>query len=315
MNPVRKFFYEVFYNPINVLGKFINAFIALLIIFSIALLPFYFLPGVSLDVQNELLLFEKVILVVFTIEYVMRLWSSSSPIRYFFSFFGLIDLLSVLPFWLEILELFAFGKLFLILRIIRLFKLGAIYNTEREAMNKNSQRRHGKFSPHEGEIIEKIVQKHPVTFVSSLFTPLVFISFGFAVLIYFPSNIIVFSFSAFFFLFSFLFFIKVWLDFHYDLIYITNNRIVIQNRELFGSSINDISYQSITNIRPDDTGFFNFVFGTGTLTIETAASMTENTVFDHIPDSDEVVKYISRNRKIALEKNMHRSLDQNTGDL
>jgi hypothetical protein len=315
MSFLRKFFYEVFYNPINLFGKFINACIALLIIFSIALLPFYFLPGIKTEIQDELLIFEKIILVIFTGEYLLRLWSSPSPIRYFFSFFGIIDLLSVLPFWLELLNLFDFGKLFLLLRIIRLFKLGGIYNTEREAMNKNIQEKHGKFTPLPGETIERIVQKHPIIFVSSLITPLVFISMGFGVLIYLPMNMIVLGFSSFFFIFSLVFFIKVWLDFHYDLIYITNIRLVMQNREIFGSSINDISYPSITNIRPDNTGFFNFIFRTGTLTIETAASMTENTIFDHIPAPEEVVHHISRNRKLAIERNIRGSVDRNEGDL
>ena len=73
---------------------------------------------------------------VFTIEYILRMWTITCDkkygkpvtgrIKYFFSFFALVDLLSILPFYLAaILPLdLRFLRLFRLLRIVRVLKLG-----------------------------------------------------------------------------------------------------------------------------------------------------------------------------------------------
>ena len=43
------------------------------------------------------LLAEFAVLIVFSIEYALRVWSSPQPLRYMTSFFGIIDLLSIVP--------------------------------------------------------------------------------------------------------------------------------------------------------------------------------------------------------------------------
>jgi voltage-gated potassium channel len=62
---------------------------------------------------------DRVILVIFTIEYLLRLWCSEQPIKYIFSFYSLIDLVAILP--------FLFGNanvgFFRILRWFRILKL------------------------------------------------------------------------------------------------------------------------------------------------------------------------------------------------
>ncbi|WP_316808865.1 ion transporter [Pedobacter agri] len=65
---------------------------------------------------------------LFTIEYILRLVSIKKPIRYVFSFLGIIDLISLLPSYLSIFiigaqSLLVFRALRL-LRVFRIFKLG-----------------------------------------------------------------------------------------------------------------------------------------------------------------------------------------------
>ena len=66
---------------------------------------------------------------VFTVEYVARLLCVRRPLRYTTSFFGIIDLLSILPTWLAIFapELHSLldVRILRLLRLFRLFKLGA----------------------------------------------------------------------------------------------------------------------------------------------------------------------------------------------
>lgn len=64
---------------------------------------------------------EWVFTVLFTIEYLMRVWVVRKKLRYVFSFFGLVDLLSILPTYLE---LFVAGSgHFIIIRIHRLLRM------------------------------------------------------------------------------------------------------------------------------------------------------------------------------------------------
>ena len=91
-------------------------------------------------------------------------------------------------------------------------------------------------------------------------------------------------------------------DFHYDVIYITNDRIIVQNRQIFGSVLNDISYEAITNIKPDTTSIWHFLLGLGNIQIETAAAQ-KNQLFSDAADAQKVVEHISQNRQKALARN------------
>ena len=59
--------------------------------------------------------------VLFTVEYALRLWTVRNPARYATSFFGIIDLLAILPTWLS---LFIPGaQSLLVVRILRLLRV------------------------------------------------------------------------------------------------------------------------------------------------------------------------------------------------
>ncbi len=62
--------------------------------------------------------------VTFTVEFVLRCWVARRPLRYVFSFFGIVDLVSILP---SYLELFLTGTHYLmvirILRLLRMFRI------------------------------------------------------------------------------------------------------------------------------------------------------------------------------------------------
>jgi len=65
--------------------------------------------------------------VLFTLEYLLRLYSSSAPRRYAMSFFGLVDLFSILPTYLAFLwpeaSFLIVIRILRVLRIFRIFKL------------------------------------------------------------------------------------------------------------------------------------------------------------------------------------------------
>jgi len=59
--------------------------------------------------------------VLFTIEYALRLYSSPSPRRYIFSFYGLIDLCSILPTYIAFL--FPAAQYLIVIRIMRVLRI------------------------------------------------------------------------------------------------------------------------------------------------------------------------------------------------
>lgn len=82
---------------------------------------------------------EAVIVVLFTIEYVLRIWTAEDKWGYVRSFYGLVDLLALLPFyvtlmWAGMIDLRAIRALRL-LRVFRVFKV-AQYNTAMARLGK-----------------------------------------------------------------------------------------------------------------------------------------------------------------------------------
>lgn len=65
--------------------------------------------------------------ILFTLEYLLRLWCSPQPLRYARSFFGMVDLLATLPAYLAVFysgaSMLLVMRLVRVLRLFRLFKL------------------------------------------------------------------------------------------------------------------------------------------------------------------------------------------------
>jgi voltage-gated potassium channel len=77
---------------------------------------------------------EAIIVVFFSIEYGLRVWSARKPLKWALSFYGLIDLLAILPSYLSLLWP---GLRFLVVlravRLMRIFRILGLFNYMREA--------------------------------------------------------------------------------------------------------------------------------------------------------------------------------------
>ena len=80
------------------------------------------LPNNSPKLIKFLYDFEVFCIVVFTIEYLLRIIVSKKSISYIFSFYGLIDFIAIIPYYLSSLDL-RFFRAFRVFRIFRAFKL------------------------------------------------------------------------------------------------------------------------------------------------------------------------------------------------
>lgn len=103
------------------LGRRFTIFIQILIILSVLSFSIETIP--NLDSSTILILhyFEVFCVIVFTIEYILRLYFSKKKIKYIFSFFGIVDLLAILPFYITL------GFDLRSLRILRIFRLFRVF--------------------------------------------------------------------------------------------------------------------------------------------------------------------------------------------
>nr|WP_233198674.1 MULTISPECIES: ion transporter [Luteimonas] len=78
-------------------------------------------PSIKARWHGALVAAEWAFTIVFTIEYALRLWAVRRPMRYATSFFGVIDLLAILPSYLSLL--FAGSQYLLVIRVLRLLRV------------------------------------------------------------------------------------------------------------------------------------------------------------------------------------------------
>lgn len=107
----------------NVPGKVFVTIVQFLILVSLFTFSMDTLPGLSDHTHAMLRICEIVTVVIFTLEYVLRLAVAEKKIRFVFSFFGLVDLIAILPFYVATgLDLRAV-RVFRFLRLARVLKL------------------------------------------------------------------------------------------------------------------------------------------------------------------------------------------------
>lgn len=81
------------------------------------------IPELPELIRTWLFRFEILVLVVFTAEYLLRLTCSKRPLKYAFSFWGIVDLLTVLPAIALLTPQWQVVRTFRLLRLVRLVKL------------------------------------------------------------------------------------------------------------------------------------------------------------------------------------------------
>lgn len=101
----------------NKLSKSFAFFIQFLIVLSVITFSVETLPNLKPQTKAILNSIEVFCVVVFTLEYLARIFVSDRKLKFIFSFFGLIDLFAILPFYLS------FGLDLRSLRVLRMFRL------------------------------------------------------------------------------------------------------------------------------------------------------------------------------------------------
>ena len=118
------------------LGKSFEVFIQFLIILSIVTFSIETLPDLPILVIKILNIIEIGCVTIFTIELIGRIIFSKKGFKYIYSFYGVIDLIAILPFYISLgLDL----RSIRVLRILRLFRILKLskFNKALDILNKS----------------------------------------------------------------------------------------------------------------------------------------------------------------------------------
>ncbi len=114
---------EIIENNSTPKGKLFDYFIQALIVLSLISLSIETLPDLSSSTREFLYKFEATCIIIFSIEYLLRVYVSDKPLNYIFSFYGVIDLIAIVPFFFPNPVDLRFLRIFRIFRIFRALKL------------------------------------------------------------------------------------------------------------------------------------------------------------------------------------------------
>jgi voltage-gated potassium channel len=124
----RETLFEVIFEADTPAGKWFDIVLIVLILLSVVTVMLDSVAGIRSAHGRLLYGIEWCFTVLFTAEYVLRLVCVGRPLRYAVSFFGVVDLLAILPTYLSLLvfgsRYLAVVRLLRVLRVFRVLKLG-----------------------------------------------------------------------------------------------------------------------------------------------------------------------------------------------
>jgi voltage-gated potassium channel len=131
---IRAKLHEIVFGTDTRAGKNFDVFLLWIILISVILVMTESVPQYGAQFKSAFYVAEWIMTGIFSIEFLLRLWISPKPLRYIFSFWGIIDFLSILP---TFLSMFFVGYHYLlvvrIFRLLRLFRVLKLVRFSRES--------------------------------------------------------------------------------------------------------------------------------------------------------------------------------------
>jgi voltage-gated potassium channel len=121
--------HDIIYEADTPMGKAFDVILLILIVFSVIIVMLESVGPFDAKYHNALYVFEWIITIFFTIEYIARIVTVKKPTKYVFSFFGIIDFLSTIPLYLSLI--FAGSSYLLTVRALRLLRVFRILKVTR----------------------------------------------------------------------------------------------------------------------------------------------------------------------------------------
>ena len=124
MRKIKDHLHEIIFEADTKEGKFFDVALLIVILISVALVMLESVPEIQQNNRQLLKISEWAITVIFTIEYILRIIIIKKPFRYIFSFYGIIDFLSVIPTYLSLLIVGSHSLVVIrVLRLLRVFRI------------------------------------------------------------------------------------------------------------------------------------------------------------------------------------------------
>ncbi len=127
-NHLKERIHEIIFEADTYEGKLFDVVLLIVIILSILVVMLETVSSFSVHYADFLFYAEWGLTIFFTMEYILRLYSVYKPMKYATSFFGIVDLLAILPTYLSLIftgsHYLLVIRAFRLLRMFRIFKLG-----------------------------------------------------------------------------------------------------------------------------------------------------------------------------------------------
>lgn len=121
--------HEIIYEADTKTGKWFDVLLLVFIFLSIILVMLESVNTIDKKYHQLLYIGEWVVTILFSVEYILRIVSVKKPLKYIFSFFGIIDFLSTIPMYLAFF--FAGSQALVTLRALRLLRVFRILKLAR----------------------------------------------------------------------------------------------------------------------------------------------------------------------------------------
>ncbi len=141
-------------------GRAFNLFINFLILLSLISISIETLPDIDTGLRSALEYFEIISVLIFSIEYLLRIYVADNRRAYIFSFYGLIDLIAILPFYISVGFDLRSVRVFRLLRLARILK----FSRHSQAIN----RLYYAFQSIKAELVVFVMMTLCVLFVAAL---------------------------------------------------------------------------------------------------------------------------------------------------
>jgi voltage-gated potassium channel len=113
--------HEIIFEADTRVGKFFDVALIICILSSVIVVMLDSVRAIRLAHGEFLMTIEWLFTIAFTLEYLLRLYSVGRPLKYATSFFGIIDLLAILPTYLSVL--FPGTQYLIVIRILRVLRI------------------------------------------------------------------------------------------------------------------------------------------------------------------------------------------------
>lgn len=121
MERFKKKLYDIIFEADTKAGKWFDIILIVLIVLSIIIVMIESDNRLLPQTKEWIMMAEWTVTILFSIEYMLRIWVIDKPRNYIFSFFGVIDLLSILPTYIGFF--FAGTQMLIVLRSLRLLRI------------------------------------------------------------------------------------------------------------------------------------------------------------------------------------------------